>query len=314
MLALRERRLKVLPVVLEQRERERVRDRVDLPRLGDCLERAKADLVVHGEVVRAAIGVAGARVHVDVAGDRVGVGVVVLDRGERHVDAVLTGQIARPHAAAEDDLLGLDHMAIVEDDARRAAVLDAQPGDARVLADRRAAHLGALGERAGNARRLDLAVVGDVQATDEVITALEREEVDRFLLADHLDVDTEVLCHRTGAPVLEHALVVARHVERAALAPVDLLPRLGLETGVELGRRIAHAREGAAGAQTANHARGMPRRAAANLRLLEHDDVLLATLGEVIRDGRADHTPTDDDDARAARYSCSHGETCLDTF
>ena len=314
MLTLRERRLKVLPVVLEQREGERVRNRVDLPRLGDRLERAEANLVVHGEVVRAAIGVAGARVHVDVAGDRVGVGVVVLDRGERHVDAVLTGQIARPHAAAEDDLLGLDHVTAVEYDASGAAVFHTQPGDARVLADRRAAHLGTLGERAGNARRLDLAVVGDVQAAHEIIGALEREQIDRLLLADHLDVDAQVLRHRAGAAVLEHALVVARDIERAALPPVDLLPRLGLETGVELGRRIAHAREGTTGAETANHARGMPRRTAADLGLLEHDDVLLAALGEVVCDRGSDHATADDDDARAARYSCSHGETCLDTF
>ena len=129
--ALLQRRLEVLPIVFEQLEAERVRHGVDEPGLRHGLERAEPDLVVDGEVVRAAVGVARARVHVDVARDRVRVDVVVLDRGERHVDAVRAGEVARPHAAGEHDLLGLDLGAVDEDDAGGAPVDDAQPGRRR---------------------------------------------------------------------------------------------------------------------------------------------------------------------------------------
>src|SRR5262249_19090564 len=47
-----------------------------------------------------------------------------------------------------------------------------------------------------------------------------------------------------------------------------------------------------------DQARGMPGRAVGDAALLEHDDVALALLGEVVRDRAADRAGADDDDAR----------------
>ena len=134
------------------------------------------------------------------------------------------------------------------------------------------------------------------------------------MLADHVDVDPEVLSHRASAAILEHPLLVARHVQRPALAPVDGLSCFGFEPRIELGRCIAHLRERTAGAEAPHHARRMPRRAATDLRLLKQHNVLLTRFGEVVRDAGANHTAANDDDACATRYSCSHEDTCLDMY
>ena len=104
-----------------------------------------------------------------------------------------------------------------------------------MFADGRAMHRGTLGERTRHACRFDLTVIGNVQPADEVVAVLQWKEVDCLLLADHVDVDSKVLGHRAGAAVLEHPLLVACHVQRPALAPVDGLACLGFQPGVELG-------------------------------------------------------------------------------
>jgi hypothetical protein len=59
---------------------------------------------------------------------------VVLDRGERDVDAVVAGEVARPHTAGQDDLLGLDEVPIIELYTGRTAVLNAQASGAAARA------------------------------------------------------------------------------------------------------------------------------------------------------------------------------------
>ena len=61
----------MVPIVLQQLEREGVRHGIDLPGLRDGLEGSQPNLVVHRQVVRAAVGIARAGVHVYVAGNRV---------------------------------------------------------------------------------------------------------------------------------------------------------------------------------------------------------------------------------------------------
>ena len=212
----------------------------------------------------------------------------------------MRGEVARPHAAGQHDLLGLDRLAALELDAGGASGLDAQRGDARLLHDRGTAQLGSLGERPRQPGWLDLAVIGYVEATDEVVAPLEREEVNRLLRPDQLDAYAEVLGHRAGAAVLRHALCCAGDVERAALAPADGFARLGLKRRIEVRRAVAETGERAARAQAPDHASRVPRGATSNRRLLKHDDVTLATLGQVVGDAGADHASADDDDACAS--------------
>ena len=82
---------------------------LDLPRRADRLEQADhqaADLLA--EVAVATPGPRAPAATASMPGDLLGDQVVVLGRLQRDVDARLRAELARPHAGAVDDVLGLD--------------------------------------------------------------------------------------------------------------------------------------------------------------------------------------------------------------
>ena len=78
--------------------------------------------------------------------------VLVLHRLQRHADAGKRGDLARPHAGADHDLVAANG-AGVGFDADDAAVLDEEAGAADPLDQPGAVRAGALGERLGDVGR-----------------------------------------------------------------------------------------------------------------------------------------------------------------
>ena len=86
----------------------------------------------------------------------------MLDGRQRNVDPKLLPQVARPHATGQHDLLCLQHVAGVEQHSRGSTVRNLEARHAHVFTDGGATHRRTLGERPGDACRLDLTVVGNM--------------------------------------------------------------------------------------------------------------------------------------------------------
>ena len=168
----------VVPVLLEELELERVRDRVRrAPRLRLGLEAADdepADLLLE---VGPAVGVPQDRqVRVD-ALHRLGHHVEVLRRVQRHRDAHLVPERLGPLPRAVDDHLGLDAVLVPgpapvdphpRDPPAPGGGGRVDPGHPRPLDDARAALPRPLGERHREVGRVDLPVPGQPDRTEQV--------------------------------------------------------------------------------------------------------------------------------------------------
>ena len=147
-----------VPVGLDIVETEGLRDAVHAPGFGHGFEVANHDLAgLFADVGRIA-GVAQDGQHLVHPGDRLGNQVVVLAGLQRHVYARHIADLAGPHAGAVHHELRRD-IAAVGAHAGDLAVGLLDADDLGLLEDLRAAHAGALGERHGDVRRVDPAVV-----------------------------------------------------------------------------------------------------------------------------------------------------------
>jgi hypothetical protein len=299
---------KVLPVIGQQREREILGHAVHAPRLGHRLEATHeqpADLLAHVDV---AVGVTEHRQVAAHAVQRLGDDVEVLGGVQRHVDAGHAADVAPPQAGAVHHDLTRD-VAVIRAHAGHDVAVARDTGDGHILDDRRAALSRALGERERGVDRVRAPVARDPHRAGEVIGAHERPEPSGFTRRDDFDVDAEAFRHRRAALELGHALGRPRHADAAGPPEARGLAGLGLELFVEDGAVARETREIVAGAQLADEARGVPRRAARELPTLQHDHVAPAELGQVIRHAAADDPPADDHEARVRRERPGHRRT-----
>ena len=223
--------------------------------------------------------------------DRLGDEIEVLRRVERHVDAGEASERAGPLAAAIDERFARDRPFVLRGspaDAGNAALGPVDAFDLDAFDDRRAVHARAFGQRLREIGRIRLAVAGNPHRAGEVVGAQDRNAPPGLGRRDELELDAEAL--RAGHLALHRHEALGRSgdIQAAALLPAGREPRLFLERRVEVDAVAAHPRRVARRARLPDETRGVPRRAARELALLEQHDVLHAELREVIggRDAR----------------------------
>ena len=224
---------------------------------------------------------------------RLGEQIHVLHGQHRQFDADHAADLARPQAAAVDDMLGLDR-ALFGDDVPGAVGLLRQFDDAVAQHDLGAEFLGRLGVGDGGAGGIEMAFDRIPHGADEIGLVHQREHRLGFGRRDQLGVHAEIAALGVGQPQEIHALGRIGHhhaagqMQRAGLAGdlLDLLVelhRIGLQLG-DVG--VAVQRVEAAGR--------MPGRAGGQLRALDQHDVGPAGLGQMVEHRAADDAAADD--------------------
>ena len=194
-------------------------------------------------------------------------------------------ELARPHAGAVDDVLGLD-VAVRgahAGDARRSACRTPVTGTPSMM--RAPAHARALGERHRDVDRVHAAVLLDVEAGEDVVDAREREQPPDLGGRDLVHVDAAVAVERGDAAVLLEPVGVGGDLDEADGLEAGRLAGLGLEPAVEVARVLAHLGRGLRRRAERDHQPGgVPRGAGGEPVALEQHDVLPAHVGQVVGD------------------------------
>jgi hypothetical protein len=120
-----------------------------------------------------------------------------------------------------------------------ARYLDA--GDAHALDDGRAVHARALGQRLGDARRVDIAVRRDIGGADHAVGGHDGEQVLGFPRADQMHFQPEALCRGGGALDLGPAVLGRGEPQTPDLLPVRVLAGLFLDSVIEFDAGLQHA-------------------------------------------------------------------------
>ncbi len=108
MLAILERFGKLLPIRFQQLKGKRIGNFLDHPGLGKILESAQHDRVPFPTKINAQIRIAPDRQLIESSRERLGDGVMVLDRIKRDRYATIQAQFAGPHPPGQHDVLRFD--------------------------------------------------------------------------------------------------------------------------------------------------------------------------------------------------------------
>ena len=115
-----------------------------------------------------------------------------------HVDADGCCKVARPHTAAQHDIVG-DHVALLGCHASNFPVIVIDCSDFAVLNYLYAAFASTLGECLGNVDGVGIAVGRNMNAADYVVGVQEWHPVAYLLLRQYVDLEVEYLGHRCAA-------------------------------------------------------------------------------------------------------------------
>ena len=118
----------------------------------------------------------------------------MLTRVERRCNADAGREIARPHAAADDDIVRVDG-AIIGVDASHAIAIVADFGDLGVFKNLCTTGAGAFGQRLRDVDRIGIAIARDVDAAHDIIDIHNMREVFDFLRRDDMDGKIKHLRH-----------------------------------------------------------------------------------------------------------------------
>ena len=219
-------------------------------------------------------------------------------------------ELARPHPGADDDLLG-SHLALVGQHTDGPAMLDQDALDLHIFRDVRTAGPRAFGKRHGHIGGIDLPVVWQPEAPDDVFRINQRPALLDLARRDDFDRQAEIAAHRgTALELLEPRLGV-RGPQRAVLLKARCLPGLCLEPAEELARIFGELGHIAGRAELGDEAGRVPRRAAAELPALAQQDIGNAELRQVIGDRATGNTAPDDEDLYLARKISRHSVSDL---
>ena len=230
--------------------------------------------------------------------ERLGDEILVGERHDRDSRARQTPDLRREHPAGVDDDFGLD-VTPFGADAADAAIPDLDSGDAGVGEDLRPTLAGAVGERVGELRRVEVAVGRQVRGGADAVDLHQRKQLLSLLRREPLQRQPERPrpCHLAVEFLL--ALVRTRKADPAAFDPSGIGIGLCGEPPVQLNAVHHHPRQRDRPAELADETGGVERRAARELVAIDEHDVALAELGEVIRDRGPADAATDDDDPGA---------------
>ena len=218
--------------------------------------------------------------------------VLVLHRHRGHLAAEEPADLAGAVAGGVDDVLtadralaGLDHPF---------AALAAHPGDRAEADDGLAEVAGALGQRLGELGRVDVAVMGVVEAAGEVV-GLE-EGITRLQIVRRADLDLHALvaAHALDALELLHARAGMGEADRAGDMVVDRVVHRLRQPAVELGGVALHVHDRPGGGEGRHVARRVPGGAGGELVALEEHAVGPASEREMV-ECRAAHGAAADD-------------------
>ena len=291
--------LEAVPVVLEQAAVEVGRDALEVRAAvrreggrGGALVAAHHQTAALLAEVDEQVGVAQRRQRVlrIALAERLGHDVLVRHRHDRDAHAREPSQLRREHASRDHHDLGVDVAAL----GAHAALLD--PRHARAREDLHAALAGALGQREGELRRVEVAVGGKPGGAEHAVGGHQREEPLRLLRRDQVERQPERLRPARLPAQLLHALLARREPDPAALDPAARVAELP----VELDRVHHHLGEVHRAAQLAHEAGGVEGGARRELVAVHEHHVVPAELGQVVGDRRAAHAAPDDHAARCA--------------
>ena len=287
----------VVPVLLQELELERVRQRVGRdPGLGRRLESADdeaADLLLD---VGVPVGVAqDGEVRVD-ARDGLGHDVEVLGRVEGDVDAAEEADGFRPLPGAVHHHLGLDGTAVGHD-AGHPAVPCGHALHPGVLLNADAAEAGPAGERRRHVDGVDGRVARQPQSTQQIARLQDRIPLQGLGGCEQLAVEVVGLGRGRGPAELDHPLGRARHGHAAAPLETGGEAGLRLEFAIEAGGVLHETGAGLGRPELAEESRRVPRRATREQSLLQQEDVGPPETGQVVRGRGPDDATTDDDDS-----------------
>ena len=231
--------------------------------------------------------------------ERLGDEVLVRHRDHRDSHPRQAPELGRVHPAGDDDHLGLD-LALVGHDASHPPALGLDRGDAVVGEHRGAALAGAVGQRVGELRRVDVAVGRQPGRADDAVGRHQREHLLRLVGRDQVERKAERLRPAGLAAQLLHPLLRGGQPQAAALDPAGVELRLLADPPVEVDRVHHHLRQRDRAAQLAHESRRVEARAGRELVAVDEDDVAPAELREVVGDRGPADAAADDHAARGA--------------
>ena len=227
--------------------------------------------------------------------------VLVLHRQHGNVQPHQRASAPRETAGGADDVLA-HHVALVR---RHPPLPGPSALDARhagLPLNRRALGAGAAGERLGQVRGLDVAVLRVADRAHQTFRGGERPDFPHLLGGQKLHLHADGAGDAGVLPVLVHAVRRHRQADVADVAPAHVLARFLLQGAVELygilvqlAHRIAHVEERQ---QTGR----VPRGSGGELLALEQQRVRPAFARQVVQRGDAHHAASDHHHPRRSRH------------
>ena len=187
---------------------------------------------------------------------------------QRQVDADAGRQVARPHAAADHDVVGFDIAAGGRNAGDLVAVV-LDRGDFGVLEYLCAAIARAFRQRLADIDRVGVAVGWNVDAAEQVAAVDQRVALLDFVGANDVDFEVEHFGHRRAALEFFKAFVVGGDRYRSALPVAGRLAGFVFESAVELTRVLRELGHVDGRAQLADESGRVPGRAAGQLLAFE---------------------------------------------
>ena len=151
---------------------------------------------------------------------------------QRRGDANAGGQIPRPHAAADDHIVGVNR-AVVRIYARDAFTIVADFCDFGVFKYRRAAGSRTLGKRLRNIHRIGITVARYMDAADDIIDIDDFGQILNFLRGYDVHRQVKHLGHGSTTLQLLKPLLIGRHRDRSALAITGSLPGFCFQPAIQ---------------------------------------------------------------------------------
>ena len=275
-------------------ESETFRNPIHPPRLCSRLEPADEQLACIFLDVRAGVGIAKHRKMARQAGDGLRHHIEVLSGMQGYGSANGGSELVAPHAGTIDDELRFD-IALRCADTCRPPIFDEDFRNLDVFENLRAAAACTLGQRLRRVDRVGLAVLGQMDRTEQVICAHQRPEFLGLAGGEDVGFEPEAAGHRGAALQLLETSLAGRQRQRSNLEEARGLTGFLFERGIELRGVLGEAGQIVCRPELADETCGMPGGARGELLALEYDDVLPAAQRQMIGEATPDNPATDDD-------------------
>ena len=222
----------------------------------------------------------------------------------RHEPAEHCADLLRSIARSIDDIFAAD-FALRRLDDPFAAVASHACGRAEAD-DLRAQVARALCQRLGQLRRIDIAVIGIVQAAGQIVRFEEGITLLQVGDGDHRDIEALVPAHADNPFELHHPVARMGKAQRPGDMIVHRIVDPLTQVAIQLRRIALHVHDRPACREGRHIAGGVPGRARGQLVLFQQHAIGPALERQMVEAGSADGAAADDDDTRC-RWQVGHG-------